>query len=413
MLTPILRFRAETTPSDLEFSWIAGGVRPTLPPVRISQSHIPIPTLPKTFRKIFILRALEAPRLLRPQPCPGTLGNYEKRHKEYKIMFGDLTVFSRPVVPAGPDDSPTFPLYLLPTFNFPFRRKRARSHQIATEAAPSPDENTVPSLSTSPESPTQASSPVSLRSFLAEQPDTDFKPVTRTAGGSRLNRLQPGTLRCGTCSADIAFVAQIVSKGFTGRYGRAFLVAPPSTQATPSCPSSPVNDNISAGSTEADLINIRVGRPENRQLVTGQHVVADIWCAICATKLGWKYVDAREPAQKYKVGKFILETQRVVAHHTWEDVDTSAPGGDLAWPHSPVRTKTGAVRTSIDTGTDSSGAPSRVSAESDLREEDDVIVFDSEDEDECEDIFAGVWDPDVVAKRRRGKIANLRRNDAA
>jgi len=332
-------------------------------------------------------------------------------------MFGDLTVFARPVVPAGPDDAPTFPLYLLPTFNFPFRRKRARSQQIATVTALRPDENTVPSLSTSPESPIQADSPMSLRSFLAKKPDIDFKPVAQIAGSSRLNRLQSETLRCGSCSADIAFVTQIVSKGFTGRYGRAFLVAPPSTQATPSCPSSPVNDNITTGSTEADLINIQVGRPENRQLVTGQHVVADIWCAICATKLGWKYVDAREPSQKYKVGKFILETQRVVSHHTWEDVDAAASGGEMAWSPSggrEVGAKNGAgVRTSTDTNTDSSGVASRTSAESDLREEDDVIVFDSEDEDECEDIFAGVWDPDVVAKRRRNKVANLRQNAAA
>ncbi|CRK35816.1 hypothetical protein BN1708_016471, partial [Verticillium longisporum] len=37
-------------------------------------------------------------------------------------------------------------------------------------------------------------------------------------------------------------------------------------------------------------------------LVTGWHVVADITCAVCHAKLGWKYVDAREEAQKYKVG---------------------------------------------------------------------------------------------------------------
>jgi hypothetical protein len=36
-----------------------------------------------------------------------------------------------------------------------------------------------------------------------------------------------------------------------------------------------------------------------------------------------------------------------------------------------------------------------------------VIVFDSEDEDECEDMFAGVWDARVVAKRRRSKIGGL------
>jgi hypothetical protein len=327
-------------------------------------------------------------------------------------MFGDLTVFARPVVSASLDDSPTFPLYLLPTFNIPFRRRRPKLDRDA-EQTPSPDEDAVPSLSSSPDSP---KSPSNLRSYFPDLPSLGaYRPGRKStalpANGATLSRVQPDTLRCSTCAADLGFVSQIVSKGFTGRHGRAYLVAPPSIQPTPSCPSSPVNDNITAGNTEADLINIRVGRPENRQLVTGQHVVADIWCVICNTKLGWKYVDAREPAQKYKVGKFILETQRVVTHHTWEDVDGSVPGekrGTNRWPHEEFRETKQSVRPSIDTRTNSS--TSRSSEESDLHDDEDgVVVFDSEDEDECEDIFAGTWDPEVVAKRRRGKVANIRR----
>ncbi|OIW23520.1 yippee-like protein, partial [Coniochaeta ligniaria NRRL 30616] len=88
---------------------------------------------------------------------------------------------------------------------------------------------------------------------------------------------------CGTCAADLALGAQIVSKGFTGRYGRAFLL------------------------DDGELLNIKIGSRENRQLVTGAHVVADISCAVCGTKVGWKYVQATEAAQKYKEGKFILE----------------------------------------------------------------------------------------------------------
>ena len=38
-------------------------------------------------------------------------------------------------------------------------------------------------------------------------------------------------------------------------------------------------------------------------------------------------------------------------------------------------------------------------------EEDDEIVFDSGDEDECEDLFSGTWDPAAVRKRRQRKIA--------
>ncbi|KAK0652697.1 yippee zinc-binding/DNA-binding /Mis18, centromere assembly-domain-containing protein [Cercophora newfieldiana] len=292
------------------------------------------------------------------------------------------------------NDSPTFPLYLLPTFSLPFRRRRPKLYRGADQDASSPDENAVPSLSSSPGSP---KSPSSLRSYFPDLPSLgSYKSNRKTSAlpskSTTLSRVHPDTVRCNTCAADLGFVSQIVSKGFTGRHGRAYLVAPPSTQPSPSCPGSPVNDNITAGNTEADLINVRVGRPENRQLVTGQHVVADIWCVICETKLGWKYVDAREPAQKYKVGKFILETQRVVTHHAWEDVDSSQPGdkrSDNRWPHDDFRD----IRPS-----------------SDLHDEDDgVIVFDSEDEDECEDIFSGTWDPEVVAKRRRSKVANIRR----
>lgn len=168
-----------------------------------------------------------------------------------------------------------------------------------------------------------------------------------------------------------------------------------------------MNDNISAGNTEADLINVRVGRPENRQLVTGQHVVADIWCLICDTKLGWKYVDAKEQTQKYKVGKFILETQRVVAWRSWENVEF--PGGERPGRKEDVGGDVRrSMRSSTETGTDIGG--SRDSEESDLHDDEDgVVVFDSEDEDECDDIFAGTWDPEVVARRRRGRVANIQK----
>jgi hypothetical protein len=90
--------------------------------------------------------------------------------------------------------------------------------------------------------------------------------------------------------------------------------------------------------------------------------------------LGWKYVDAKEPGQRYKIGKFILETKRVVVGVCWED-----GVGDLEEEEEEE--------------------------ERDVRDGDDgVIVFDSEDEDECDDLFAGVWDPELVAKRRSKRV---------
>ncbi|KAF4461238.1 yippee family [Fusarium albosuccineum] len=224
---------------------------------------------------------------------------------------------------------PIFPAFLLPSIKLPFSRRHSASSSSATESAAS-------SAATTP-----ASSP------------PNHEPLTKPEKSRRLSRSAPNTLRCSTCSADLAFASQIISKGFTGRYGRAYLVAPPAPPA------------------DQTLSNIRVGKSENRQLVTGWHVVADITCGSCSSKLGWKYVDAKEQGQKYKVGKFILEVERVVTYRSWEDA--------------------------IDEDVEETAEADRYS--------DDEIEFDSEDEDECEDIFAGTWDPEVVGRRRSRIVA--------
>lgn len=180
-----------------------------------------------------------------------------------------------------------------------------------------------------------------------------------------------------------------MSKGFHGRHGRAYLVSPPSSLSTsppvpglfPSFQSHTYHDEDGHEVAGSELANIRIGQPEKRQLVTGQHTVADINCAVCGAKLGWKYVDAKEVSQKYKVGKFILETQRVIVYRSWED------GGG--------RTDRGVIE------------PGDLAEFVDSWHEDDeepVVVFDSEDEDECDDIFSGTWNPTEVAQRRRSRV---------
>jgi hypothetical protein len=121
----------------------------------------------------------------------------------------------------------------------------------------------------------------------------------------------------------------------------------------------------------------------NRELLTGAHVVADVSCNICCTVLGWKYVDAKEQAQRYKIGKFILEMKRVVQGVGWEDGVDEGEGE--------------AVEEEYMGGKDGGNA-----------EGDDVVVFDEDDEDECEDLFAGVWNPEVVAKRRSRRVGGRR-----
>ncbi|KAG5533902.1 hypothetical protein RHGRI_027932 [Rhododendron griersonianum] len=59
-------------------------------------------------------------------------------------------------------------------------------------------------------------------------------------------------------------------------------------------------------------MNIVVGPKEDRQLLTGLHTVADIYCGDCREVLGWKYERAYVATQKYKEGKFIIEKSKIV-----------------------------------------------------------------------------------------------------
>ncbi|GLE04662.1 hypothetical protein PINS_up013641 [Pythium insidiosum] len=42
-------------------------------------------------------------------------------------------------------------------------------------------------------------------------------------------------------------------------------------------------------------------------LMTGLHVVVDVYCNTCWNHLGWKYEEAHEEKEKYKIGKIVLE----------------------------------------------------------------------------------------------------------
>lgn len=172
-------------------------------------------------------------------------------------------------------------------------------------------------------------------------------------------------LRCSRCLADLALTSQIVSKGFTGRHGRAYLVSASDSwiQAAPSA---------SKKDTLPNLPNTFTHRPVPRHLVTGAHTISDISCAQCGSVLGWKYVAAEEESQQYKVGKFILETRRTCRSSGWEgQPDAVVEAGGVA-------------------GKSQSGAL-------------DDVEFDSQDEDECEDLFMGIWTPQTATRRRKKK----------
>lgn len=118
--------------------------------------------------------------------------------------------------------------------------------------------------------------------------------------------------------------------------------------------------------------------------MTGAHTVGDISCAQCGSVLGWKYVAAEEEGQRYKVGKFILETKRVCRTSTWESEEDEMVEG--------IVNASGRRRSSV--------APPN---DMPVVAEQDELEFDSQDEDECEDLFMGVWTPQLAAKRRKQK----------
>jgi Yippee zinc-binding/DNA-binding /Mis18, centromere assembly len=54
-------------------------------------------------------------------------------------------------------------------------------------------------------------------------------------------------------------------------------------------------------------VNVSIGPPEDRTLMTGLHSVCDIFCKRCKNMIGWMYTKAYESSQKYKEGKYIVE----------------------------------------------------------------------------------------------------------
>ncbi|KAF2023635.1 yippee-domain-containing protein [Setomelanomma holmii] len=239
----------------------------------------------------------------------------------------------------SPSPTQPFPLFLLPSI--PFRRRRSSATTISASPTSTP--------SSSPPQPT---------SYLSTTPNS--------------------LLRCHKCLTDLIPTSSIISKGFTGRHGRAYLVSPPA---------SPISHThtffgfsrggtmSSTGWKTGDLPNTLTHKPVPRQLVTGAHTVSDISCRGCGSVLGWKYVEAAEEGQRYKVGKFILETKRVVKGVEWEDGRVDETKDDIE--------KNGGVEGKGD--------------------EEDEIEFDSQDEDECEDLFSGIWSPQLARRRRKNR----------
>ncbi len=90
---------------------------------------------------------------------------------------------------------------------------------------------------------------------------------------------------CQRCKTHLSTFDSIISTAFVGVHGKAYLF-----------------DHV---------VNIFTCDPQERRMTTGLHLVEDVKCTACSAVIGWKYLKAYEPSQKYKEGRFILEKELI------------------------------------------------------------------------------------------------------
>jgi len=106
-------------------------------------------------------------------------------------------------------------------------------------------------------------------------------------GGKRL-------FSCANCDTVLTNRSELISMKFTGATGRAFLFH--------------------------KVVNLKFSEVQDRIMLTGRHMVRDVSCKNCDTKLGWIYEYATEEEQRYKEGKVILERALVTESEGIEEV---------------------------------------------------------------------------------------------
>ncbi|KAK5956901.1 hypothetical protein OHC33_002390 [Knufia fluminis] len=274
------------------------------------------------------------------------------------------------------DPPAVFPTYLIPPL--PFRRSSFALTKSRHSSTDTTTTSTAPSGTDTPSSNPFSRSPTPVPATPSDAP---IEPPT-----DKYLQGHTSHIHCAKCATDLALTSQVISKGFTGRHGRAYLVQ--------GHPSSKYASTQRTMGVNGALPNTFLSRAVARNLVTGQHMVADLSCSICGSLLGWKYVEASEESQKYKVGKFILETKKVRVGVRWDNEEGSGFGCTAVEEYDEVYPLMAAEVRKLGDG---NGA----------REEE--LEFDSQDEDECEDLFAGVWSPGLARRRRQRKGERYRR----
>ncbi|KAF9794010.1 hypothetical protein SFRURICE_015179 [Spodoptera frugiperda] len=110
-------------------------------------------------------------------------------------------------------------------------------------------------------------------------------------GGTRL-------FSCASCDVNLTNRSELISTRFTGATGsRAFLFH--------------------------KVVNLVYSEVQDRVMLTGRHMVRDVSCKNCGTKLGWVYEFATEENQRYKEGRVILERALVTESDGIEEIQVN------------------------------------------------------------------------------------------
>ena len=90
---------------------------------------------------------------------------------------------------------------------------------------------------------------------------------------------------------------ELISTRFTGATGRAFLFNKVDQ----------TNPLVTSYLGVVQVVNLNYSEVMDRVMLTGRHMVRDVFCKNCDAKLGWMYEFATEDNQRYKEGRVILE----------------------------------------------------------------------------------------------------------
>ncbi|KAM0683409.1 hypothetical protein MDAP_000974 [Mitosporidium daphniae] len=116
--------------------------------------------------------------------------------------------------------------------------------------------------------------------------------------------------QCVECSTHLSTPTDVVSRSFSGTLGQAFLFR--------------------------KVLNVHFGTAESRKLLTGIHIVCDVFCKGCDSLLGWKYIYAEDPSQRYKIDMVVLEqTLFRLLHQTYVPVDPDC-SSDLSYLNEDI-----------------------------------------------------------------------------